>query len=53
MIVFKLSWLPYMLVIAGVSILIEDGDPLGLIPLIIGGVWLYFKYFGGNSKNEP
>lgn len=43
MIVFKLSWLPYMLIIAGIAV-VAEGQPAGLIFIAIGGIWLYFKY---------
>lgn len=48
MIVFKLSWLPYMLIIGGIGIAM-DGQPAALILTVIGGVWLYFKYKNNNS----
>ena len=48
MIVFKLSWLPYMLIIAGIAA-IAGGEPAGLVFIVIGGVWLYFKYKNKNS----
>ena len=48
MIVFKLSWLPYMMIIAGIAV-ISEGEPTGLICIGIGGVGLYFKYKNKNS----
>lgn len=48
MIVFKLSWLPYMLILTGI-ILAADGQPAALILTAIGCAWLYFKYQGNQS----
>ena len=40
---FKLSWLPYILILAGILVAV-DGDPSALILSLIGGVWLFIKY---------
>lgn len=49
MIFFKLSWLPYILIIGGIFGAIE-GEPAALIMTAIGGIWLYFKY---SKKSKP
>jgi len=51
MFVFKLSWLPYMLIIAGIC-LAADGQPAALIMTAGGGAWLYFSYKSKQS-NAP
>ena len=43
MIIFKLSWLPYILILAGILIAI-DGDPAALILVAIGVIWLFFRF---------
>lgn len=43
MFVFKLSWLPYILIIAGIWLAVE-GQPAALILTAGGGAWLYFNY---------
>lgn len=50
MIVFKLSWLPWILIIAGVALL-ADGEAPGVVLLIIGVVWLFLK-LRSKSKNS-
>ena len=55
MIIFKLSWLPYILILAGI-LLAAEGQPAALILCVIGGVWLYFKFKNKkaeNSSNKP
>lgn len=55
MIVFKLSWLPYMFIIAGIA-LAAEGQPAALILVVIGAVWLYFKFKNkreANASNKP
>lgn len=49
MIIFKLSWLPYILIIGGIFGAVE-GEPAALIMTAIGGIWLYFKY--SNKKKS-
>lgn len=49
MFVFKLSWLPYMLIIAGI-ILLADGDEAGIMLAIIGAGWLFSK---SRAKKTP
>ena len=49
MFVFKLSWLPYMLIIAGI-ILLADGDAAGIALAIIGAGWLFAK---SRAKKTP
>lgn len=49
MIFFKLSWLPYILIIGGIFGAAE-GEPAALIMTAIGGIWLYFKY--SNKKKS-
>lgn len=51
MIFFKLSWLPYILIIGGIFGAIE-GEPAALIMTAIGGVWLYFKYSNKNKSSN-
>lgn len=43
MIIFKLSWLPYILILAGILVAI-DGDPAALILVVIGVIWLFFRF---------
>ena len=43
MILFKLSWLPYILILAGILVAI-DGDPAALILVVIGVIWLFFRF---------
>ena len=43
MILFKLSWLPYSLILAGILVAI-DGDPAALILVVIGVIWLFFRF---------
>lgn len=50
MLVFKLSWLPYMLIFAGILITI-DGDPAALILVVIGAAWLFFKFKNKRAEN--
>ena len=50
MLVFKLSWLPYMFIIAGIA-LAAEGQPSALILCVIGGVWLYFKFKNKKAEN--
>lgn len=49
MIVFKLSWLPWILVFGGLCGAAE-GTPEAIIMSVIGGLWLYFKYKNNNSS---
>jgi len=54
MIVFKIGWLPYILILGGILVAIE-GDPSALILSLIGGVWLYVKYAkkpGSSSRSH-
>ena len=48
MFVFKLSWLPWILVFGGLYFAAE-GAPEAIIMSVIGGLWLYFKYKNKNS----
>ena len=50
MLVFKLSWLPYMFIIAGIA-LAAEGQPSALILCVIGGVWLYIKFKNKKTEN--
>ncbi len=52
MIIFPLKWLPYILTIGGIIVLADSGDATGLIPLAIGGIWLYFIYKGKNESKS-
>lgn len=49
--VFKLSWLPYMLIIGGVFALFsgEESTLGGIVMIAIGAIWLYLKH---SNKNE-
>ena len=46
MIVFKLSWLPYMILFMGVYFLTDGQIGAALLFLAVGGGWLYFKFSG-------
>lgn len=48
MFVYKLSWLPWMLVFAGLYGA-SEGASEAIIMSVIGGLWLYFKYKNNNS----
>ena len=53
MVYFKLSWIPYILIVVGV-IGAFDGSPSALILSAIGGIWLYTKHAYENaSRNNP
>ena len=55
MLVFKLSWLPFILILAGI-LLAAEGQPAALILCVIGGVWLYFRFKNkktGNASSKP
>ena len=43
MIIFKLSWLPYILILAGILVA-AGGDPAALILVVIGVIWLFFRF---------
>ena len=51
MLVFKLSWLPYMFIIAGIA-LAAEGQPSALILCVIGGGWLYLKFKNKKAENN-
>lgn len=51
MFVFKLSWFPYMLILAGI-VLAADGQPAALTMTAGGIAWLYFSYKSKQS-NTP
>lgn len=48
MFVYKLSWLPWILVFGGLYGAAE-GVSEAMIMSLIGGLWLYFKYQNNNS----
>ena len=48
MFVFKLSWLPYMLIIAGIYFLTDGQIGAGLVFCALGGGWLYSRF-----SNKP
>ena len=50
MLIFKLSWVPYILIIAGIAVA-ADGDASALILTAIGIIWLIIKYYN-KSKNS-
>lgn len=53
MIVFKLSWLPWILIIGGIGLL-SDGEAAGVALLLIGAVWLVLRYRSKKSgDSEP
>lgn len=50
MFVYKFSWLPWMMLLAGIGLLSDDSEEVvlpALIMIAIGSIWLYFRY-----KNE-
>lgn len=45
MFVVKLSWLPYLLIIAGIYGVIEEPDSgFGLVCLVVGGIWAFILH---------
>lgn len=50
MIVFKLSWLPWMLVIAGISLLADEQGEGGIL-VLIGAFWLFVRLLSKSGKN--
>ena len=41
MFVFKLSWLPYLLLIAGIGMLCQGDVLYGIVLTVLGGIWTY------------
>ena len=52
MFVFKLSWLPYLLVIAGISFLVEGQVLPGIALAVLGGIWIYIKFTDKKSEKS-
>lgn len=51
--VIPVKLIPYLLVLGGLIMLLSGEDiPAALLCLLVGGVWLFFKYKGKSSSSE-